>query len=60
MCSYIQIKVTPQIYYVNKSITYHHLKGFREIENLEEYTGLKCLFLENNSITEIKGNVTAG
>ena len=54
------IKVLPQIYYVNKSTTYHPLKGFREIENLEEYTGLKCLFLENNSITEIKGNVTAG
>ena len=31
------------------------LQGLSEIENLEEYTDLKCLWLENNSIKTIKG-----
>ena len=34
--------------------TFVHSLGFSRIEGLEEYTGLKCLFLESNGIDKIE------
>ena len=32
---------------------YLHYKGFRKIENLDDFTGLKALYLEGNALDEI-------
>ncbi|KAE9287507.1 hypothetical protein PF008_g26383 [Phytophthora fragariae] len=51
LCRDNDLYVTPAI---NDKL-YLHYKGFRSIKNLEEYTGLKVLWLEGNGLPRIKG-----
>ncbi|ETI33908.1 hypothetical protein PPTG_05551 [Phytophthora nicotianae INRA-310] len=51
LCRDNDLYVTPSI---NDKL-YLHYKGFRCIKNLEEYTGLKVLWLEGNGLPRIEG-----
>jgi dynein assembly factor 1 len=51
ICKDLKLYNTPGI---NDKL-YCHYKGFRKIENLEEYTNLKVIWLEGNGFNKIEG-----
>ena len=51
------LKSDYKLYYCTPSLNealYLHFKGFIKIENLEEFTGIKVLYLEGNCIEKIE------
>ena len=49
-CRDNDLYMTPHL----NTVLYLHHKGFKKIENLEAYTGLKTIWLENNAIKVIE------
>ena len=50
LCKQHKLYQTP---YLNDKL-FLHFKGYRKIENLENYTGIKVLWLEGNAISKIE------
>ncbi len=51
LCRELKLYNTPEL---NDKL-YLHYKGFVRIENLDEFTGLKVIYLEGNGFTKIEG-----
>lgn len=47
--------LTHFVSFSNNILTHNKISGYQQIENLDEYTGLKCLWLECNAISQISG-----
>ena len=50
MCKEQRLYITPEL---NDKL-YLHYKGFMRLENLDEYTGLKALWMEGNAIKKLE------